>query len=675
YTERDVANIADQASWYRIGLPVETRVFELTGVQPASGPLFDPVTLLAAAIAAAPIPYEAAPSPPSAPKRLIKRSRTLYLREDLTGPLPVGQAASLGLVYASYSLAYTAGLLTGIYPSTLITAPALAALLSGPCRFADLDGDGNQWAPSGRLFYSADPASPDPVFAAANFYLPRGSIDPFGKVATVGYDSHNLLLVSATDAVGNVVTARNNYRVLGPWLMTDQNNNVSGVRYDPLKMITATAVMGKVAPDGSTEGDYLDIATDEPSATDDPTATLDYDLTAYQTWAANPASDPDHPTPVWAHTKARVRHKDPATPWLESYVYSDGLGRVAMKKAQAEAGLAPARDSSGKLVRGPGGALVFQPTATRWVGTGRVCLDNKGNPVKAYEPFFDSSQVFDDETDLVDWGVTAISRYDPLSRLIRMDNPDGSYRTVEFDPWQVTTSDENDTVLSSAWYAARSAGQLGPDQADAAAKAAADSATPAVTNADTLGRVFQTVADNGAAGSYLTMRTLDIDGRVLAVTDALGRRILTQDYNLLGARVHQLSADSGERWLLTAADGKPVQSWDSRGTTAVRDYDPLRRPLTVTVTVSGGPARVAERVSYGEGVAGAQSLNLRGVIYQQRDEAGLATTNMRDFHGNVTSASRQLLADYAGDVDWSQLPPPALGADTFTTATTYDALS
>ncbi len=38
YTEHDVINVTDQDSWYRIGLPTQTRVYELTGVSPASGP-------------------------------------------------------------------------------------------------------------------------------------------------------------------------------------------------------------------------------------------------------------------------------------------------------------------------------------------------------------------------------------------------------------------------------------------------------------------------------------------------------------------------------------------------------------------------------------------------------------------------------------------------------------
>ena len=89
----------------------------------------------------------------------------------------------------------------------------------------------------------------------------------------------------------------------------------------------------------------------------------------------------------------------------------------------------------------------------RWVGTGRTVLDNKGNPVKKYEPFFDSSPAFNDEQELVEWGVTPILRYDPLGRLIRTDNPNGTFSKVEFDPWQQITFDENDTVLASQWYA------------------------------------------------------------------------------------------------------------------------------------------------------------------------------------------------------------------------------
>jgi hypothetical protein len=436
YTEADVINVADQAGWYRIGLPAETRTYELTGIAAGSGAaLYDPAALLAEASSATGISYETAPSGTGPQRRLLDRTRTIYRADDLSGPLPIGQTGPLALADTTYRLVYTPGLLAGIY-TTKISLADLTALLAVEGGCADLDGDGCQWSPSSRPFYSADPAAPDPAFARQHFYLPQGAADPWGNIARVGYDGHDLLVAQTTDAAGNITLATSNYRVLQPWLVTDPNSNRSGVRYDARGMVVATALMGKLEPDGTDEGDHLDTSTGEPSAADDPTSRLDYDLSAYQAWASDPAHDADHPDPAWVHTQVRVRHKDPATPWLESYAYSDGLGRVALAKAQAEAGPAPERDSGGRLVTGPHGTLIFQPAATRWVGSGRVVYDNKANPVKAYEPFFDSSPAYDDETDLVNWGVTAITRYDPLSRVIRIDNPNGTFRTAEFGPWR-----------------------------------------------------------------------------------------------------------------------------------------------------------------------------------------------------------------------------------------------
>ncbi len=83
--------------------------------------------------------------------------------------------------------------------------------------------------------------------------------------------------------------------------------------------------------------------------------------------------------------------------------------------------------------------------------------------------------------------------------------------------------------------------------------------------------------------------------------------------------------------------------------------------------------RLAEQTTYGETVAAAQELNLRGVIYQHRDEAGLASTERRDFDGNVVRTARQLLTDFSEPVDWALTP--TLEAETFLTDTTFDALN
>ena len=667
YVESDFAAITTQPDAYRIGLPVETRGFQLTGVAP-TGTLYDPVALGAAAPAAAEIAYEAAPDGVTAQRRLVSRQRTIYRRDDLSGPLPQGTADPLGIVDATYTLRYTAGLLTAA-----LGAKLNPGVLANPGGFVDLDGDGNQWAPSPKVYYSADPAHPDATFAAANFYLPQGTVDPWGNASTIAYDSDNLLPTKTTDALGNAVVAKNNYRVLRPWLLTDANLNRTGVRFDAVGLVVASAVMGKLQDDGTDEGDHLDLTTPEASAADDPTTRLDYDLGAYATWASNPTRDLDHPAPVWAHTLARVRHKDPATPWIESYAYTDGIGRVALSKAQAEPGQAPVRNSLGALVRDSDGSLILSESSERWVGSGRVVYDNKGNAVKSYEPFFDSSSAYDDETDLVAWGVTSITTYDPLGRSIRVDNPNGTYRSIELDAWHSASSDENDTVLSSEWYTRRSGGALGADEVDAAAKAAAHAGTPATSDLDSLGRAFRSSVDNGAAGTYVTALALDIDGHALSTTDAMGRVALTCTYDLVGADLYDSSIDAGDRWLLVDAGGQLMQAWDSRGNAVRLEYDALRRPTNVHVATGASLERLAEQISYGEALPNAQTLNLRGAVYERRDGAGLATTNQRDFKGNILVATRRLLTDYADEVDWSAAP--ALDAETFTTSTTYDALN
>ncbi len=64
----------------------------------------------------------------------------------------------------------------------------------------------------------------------------------------------------------------------------------------------------------------------------------------------------------------------------------------------------------------------------------------------------------------MEWGITAVLRYDALGRLIRTDLPNGTFSRVVFDPWMQTTFDPNDNVApldssdtagESLWYQAR----------------------------------------------------------------------------------------------------------------------------------------------------------------------------------------------------------------------------
>ena len=140
-----------------------------------------------------------------------------------------------------------------------------------------------------------------------------------------------------------------------------------------------------------------------------------------------------------------------------------------------------------------------------------------------------------------------------------------------------------------------------------------------------------------------------------------------------GAEIHRLSIDAGERWLLADAAGQPLQAWDSRGTQPRQTTTHCAAPPAFTSLQGRRPERVAEQITYGETLADAQTLNLRGAAYQHRDEAGVATTSQRDFKGNVLSASRGNFSATTGRRRLVSVAAP--DAETFTTATTYDALN
>src|SRR6185503_5760562 len=238
YNESDFTKEIDGPDDYRLPLPAEARAYELTGVT-AGGSLYTTTDLLDALTAA---------NETAAQKRLIERERTLYLKNDLSGPADVRVMGTLALPFETYKFAFTSDLLD-VY-QTRISRSELLALLQGiEGGYKDLDGDGSLWIPSGQSFLSPDPTATDTTFARDHFYLSQGTIDPFGNVSRVSRDAYNLLTTQTEDALANVVAADIDYRVLQPRAVIDPNGNRSEVEFDALGMIVTTALMGKVGQD------------------------------------------------------------------------------------------------------------------------------------------------------------------------------------------------------------------------------------------------------------------------------------------------------------------------------------------------------------------------------------------------------------------------------------------
>src|SRR5271157_1131278 len=675
YAEADFFNAPNEPGFYRIGIPYDHRSYEITGLAASGDSLLAWSDVSSGIQSCTDIPFEAVPTA-GLQKRLFEQSRSLYYKDDLSGPLPLGHVESHALTYQTVKMGFTPGLILEAYGNRVDDnllrnegSYIQGADYKATGLFPATDDGPLWWVPSGYA-----------VFDATHYYMPVSFVDPFGNKTNVSYDSYSLMVVQTVDPLANTVAAKYNYRTLQPYWITDPNGNRTGARFDEFGMLVATAVMGK---EGANEGDALDEASVEASPVDDPTTKLEYDLF---NWSAKSL-------PNYVHIFAREQHGVVTTRWQESYSYSDGFAREIQKKSQAAPGLAPGRGPDGKLRHDSSGNLVMVDTSpnVRWVGTDRTVFDNKGNPVKKYEPFFSTTPDYEDEQDLVQWGVTPIMHYDPLSRLVRTDAPNGTFSTVELDAWQQVTSDADDTVLASRWYSDRgspdpSGLQPSDPQARAAWLAAQDAGTPAVANLDVLGRTFLTVADNGTAGKYSTQLDLDIQGNQLAVTDALNRQIMKYDYGMLGNRLHQSSVDAGDRWMLGNAAGKPMRGWNSRGFQLSYVYDSLQRPTQLYVQ-SGTVNILAECSVYGEALADPQTPNLRGKIYQHYDEAGVATNVSFDFKGNLTASSRQLAIQYQQPVDRSVLATltdpvqiaaaaaPLLQTEAFTASSTFDALN
>jgi YD repeat-containing protein len=241
YAEADFINTADENDWYRVGVPLETRAYELTGVRRADEKRPFTIEEIADAAADATIlPYEAEPNPVSSQKRLLDATCSLYLSQDLAGPLPPGTVGPQGLPYESYRMAFTPGLVEGVFNRDEDRVDEQLLADQGKYfRGRDIQETGDLrddawWVPSGHQ-----------RFSETEFYLPMAYTDPFGNTVHTTYDDYSLLIRQTHDPLANTVSVLNDYRVLQPWQLTDPNGNRSQVAFDALGLVVGTAVMGK----------------------------------------------------------------------------------------------------------------------------------------------------------------------------------------------------------------------------------------------------------------------------------------------------------------------------------------------------------------------------------------------------------------------------------------------
>lgn len=646
-------------------------------------------------------------------RRMIKKSRSIFRRDDLSGPLPLGVIEPLMLPHKNHDLAFTDAQAQRYVSAGKLKASELSHVFETEGAYHRFPGEAGWWSNSGDVFFSPEETSPAEELRIArdNFFIIRRSRTLWHTEAepaetSYSYDRYNLLLQQVVDPYGNIASAGergcdpeapllrrgHDYRLLTAFVRMDANRNRVEVAFDILGHVVATATQGKPEDeDGdSLEGAKVDLDGKDVRAyykapnirasglLGKATSRSVYDLHAFRR-----TKHLEHPQPNWSSSITREVHESDLAEGAESRVfvgfsYVDGTGRPIQVKAQCEAGPLIERDAierESRRERDDQAEVVHH----RWLTSSWIIYNNKGAPVRSYEPFFSDTHRFQDRAI---HGVSPTFVYDSLGRTVAVVYPDGTWTKIAFSPWNSQGWDKIDTVLIAdpaqdpdvggfiarfgeevylpTWYSQRCAGQLGPEEEEAAKASAVHAGTPSLAFFDALGRdcvKFETLR-SGSHGSRASKDEVvrqasftDIMGLPYKVIDTMGRTASRMAYSFGKAVVQEEHFDSGEKWTLKDAGGTPIRTWNGRGQVFRPVLDRSRRVRALYVR-DGEAEFLVEKTAYGEERQGAEEANARGRIVETFDQSGVSRTPTYDFKGNVVKATRQLVKLNKGIVDW-----------------------
>lgn len=684
YQEADFTNSIGGKK-YRAPAPCESRQYEIRGLKlSTSNTRFQYSDLTAdsfGAILAIPnILFEDESNPALPQKRLLRQERALYRADNLSGLLPVGVMESLCLPGTYHKLAFTPGLFSKLFSKqksdgSLEVLVSTSGALNGK-GYVDLDGNGNLWTASTKISYATDPASATPgqelAEARSSLFLPKAFIDIFNNTSYVGYDKYVLFPITSRDAVGNTFTSVMDYRTLQPAKLTDPNGNRSTATYNALGMVAGTAVSGKLSDNiGDTlDGFEADLSQDKldgflANPTPAAAASLLGNATSrvlYDTWRMKSAGAPIYSAFISRETQVNFSPPQGGALFQVRVTYSDGFGRVIQTKTRTKPG--PLSED---------GPVVDD----RWIGSGWTIFNNKGKPVKQFEPFFDTSAAYQSEMML---GVSPTLLYDPLDRVTAVLRPDHAVEKTVYSPWIEKAFDANDNVRLSdprqdpdvghlftsipdheflpSWYDARKAGGMGIAEQDAAAKTLPHDNTPKTLHLDSMGRPFVVVTLTGSETVKVTT-ALDILGNSRVIRDALSRKSVVSDFDICQRQIRSGTIDSGYSWEFLDGADQRCMSWNSRDFRFRYEYDKLRRHKNSWWTDAGAATEVlTTQIVYGEDFPSsandsAEAHNLRVHVWKVLDQSGVVTNTDYDWYGNLTRSSRKLATNYKDVFDVS----------------------
>ena len=316
-------------------------------------------------------------------------------------------------------------------------------------------------------------------------------------------------------------------------------------------------------------------------------------------------------------------------------------------------------------------------------------LRQQGQPGQGLRAVLRHQPGLHDETELVEWGVTAITRYDPLrprdpGRQPQRHLPHRRVRPVADGHLRRERHRPRPRAMAAPGTPRAAPAQLGADEARRRhqGRRPRQHARPVRISTPLAGcsAPSPTTARRQRTQYSPPCSPSTSRASALATTDALGRAVLTQDYDMAGAEIHQ---QQRRRRASAGCSLTPAVSSCRPGTAAASaDQRRLRRTpppdRRSSVDERHRRRRLAEQIDLRRDARRRPTprrRNLRGALYQHYDEAGLATTVAAGLQGQHPDRHPPAPRRLHAATSTGRQSPASTPTQMFTTTTAYDALN
>lgn len=634
YSEQEVTHILEE-NRYELAIPLATKGYEIDG----SALSRDAILFSLASFQSNQFSGQLIQD------NLRAWQRSFYTNpSDLSSALPFGSVGENTLLHHDEVMVGTTKDFEGVFESK---GDVVALLAEGNYDLAE----DVYWQSSEILHYRPK----------EHFFVPKSIVDYTSDLGTteLEFDKHHLTLQKVTDRLGFDTIAKLDYHAIAPHHITDSNQNVSEVLYDPLGMVRIATMHGEIMLDTSlqkygntelsafdtnvlTEKRITEIVNKPSRYLQEASSFYCYDLFAWK--------NTNEPIVYLSLLREQFLHNGkgdtPTNSQVQNMIaYNDGFGRALQTVQKVEAGEAIKVENDSPVFDQRGNPVMVY-IDNRWLFSGHTVYDRKQQPTKQYEPFFYPKHEFTDHEKLQQFGFATEIKYDALGRTVKTTLPDNTYSKVIIGAWKTSQFDANDTIVENELYQLST---FDEHEQRAIAQAKEHAGTPTILHLDALGREV-IVEEVGKDESRISITEFDFYNNPVKTIDPRKIVAFQYSYDRAGNLLHEKSADAGEKWTFQNAMGLPLHYWDGRGLHQTTVYDAYNRPLKIIADgLDGYDQKIMEHWVYGDNHT---EQNANGLPIFHYDQAGRQNYQLYDPGGTPLVFLRQVAKDFKTEPDW-----------------------